>query len=204
LRKENEKLKKAIHQFTIEKNRLQDQLYRAFRQCLNTKKRKIAKLQQQLDSIFAGTGAISSERDSCVPPKRSKRDVFDDSTDDEGGADSDETTFDGQVGYEDDIPMPSPPNSESEITLEDLPEPEPPRNVTPPRYSQMTATMRVTQNYSDDDDDDDTDDGSLTPMSKGLKKRAEERKKAEAEKEEEEEMTQLPEGYDLEDLTKDL
>jgi hypothetical protein len=51
LQTENDKLKKQIKRLTIEKNKLEDQLYRAFWKCLNTKKRKIAELEKELSKV---------------------------------------------------------------------------------------------------------------------------------------------------------
>lgn len=92
LKKENGELRHAIHQLSVEKERLEDQLYRAFRKCLNTKKRKIRELQDELAALRdENRGGGQSKK-----PKRNNNLVILSCSDD----DEDDTDVDDAIKYD--------------------------------------------------------------------------------------------------------
>lgn len=198
LKKENGELKRAIRQLSVEKNRLEDQLYRAFRRCLNAKKRKISRLQTQLQALRTTTTTTDKRSDDNNNPPRSKRarklppNVSSDDDEDDG-PESDETTVDVDVIYDDgeEDPDADPPLPSTSSTSKAKP-----TKTTPP----APPVVQVQDNDSGSSTDDEflnnplpkgEDNGKLPPpLTKGN----------EADKDNEEEDI----SYDLEDLTKDL
>lgn len=91
LRKENAELKRCIKQLTVQRERLEDQLFRAFRKCLNTKKRKIQGLQEELAALRG------EEVDQDVSPVKRRTMI----KMEENSDSSDGTSVDSEVNFED-------------------------------------------------------------------------------------------------------
>lgn len=98
LKRENAELRDAISRMRVEKNRLEDQLYRAFRRCLNSKKRKIRELQEQVEALRVDGDDVGSKKTKKTR-KAVQRRI--NSSEEEASASSsgDETDVDSQVIY---------------------------------------------------------------------------------------------------------
>ncbi len=114
LRNENLELRSAIKQLTIERAKLEDQLYRAFRKCLNEKKRKICELEQELQEIRGRTnGALRVQSSGPTEAKRKPPPIPILDNDDSGS----DTSIDSNVDFQ---PNENINNDADELELEQL------------------------------------------------------------------------------------
>ncbi|CAL8111814.1 unnamed protein product [Orchesella dallaii] len=61
LQQENQKLRKEMRDLVIQKNTMEDRLYRAINKLLNTKKRRIKKLEGELEKLKKGEGSSDAD-----------------------------------------------------------------------------------------------------------------------------------------------